>query len=110
MQSSRDKRKKGKRDLEDMGTSDGGSDGKFNVKQQKKQKPDDDRDEDEDGHKLKCVLSTSKRRPGGGSRVSEPDSQSETGPPPSDSNSDEVETHMTDLKFTKVHHVFAAQE
>ena len=87
--SSRDKRKKRKRDLEDMGTSDGGSDEKSNVKRRKKQKPDRDHDEDEDGHKLKRVPSTSKRRPSGGSKVSEPDSQSETGPPPSDSNSDE---------------------
>ena len=70
-----------------MGTCDGGCDGKSNVKRQKKLKPDDDRDED--GHKLKHVPSTSKRRPGGGSKVSEPDSQSKTGTPPSDSNSDE---------------------
>ena len=87
VQSSRDKRKKRKRDLEDVSTSDGGSDEKSNVKRRKKQKP--DHDEDEDGHKLKLVPLMSKRRPSGGCKVSEPDSQSETGPPPSDSNSDE---------------------
>jgi DNA-directed RNA polymerase III subunit RPC6 len=85
-QPSRDKRKKRKRGS-DMGTSDGGSDGDTNVKRRKKQKPDDDRGED--GHKLKRIPSTSKRRSGGGSKVSEPDSQSETGSSPLDNNSDE---------------------
>ncbi|KAF8500166.1 RNA polymerase Rpc34 subunit-domain-containing protein [Russula emetica] len=85
--SSRDKRKKRRRDPEDMRTSDGGSDGDTNVKRRKKHKTDDDRGEDEDGHKLKRIPSTSKRRSGGGSKVSEPDSQSETGSSPSDSNS-----------------------
>jgi DNA-directed RNA polymerase III subunit RPC6 len=88
-QSSRDKRKKRKHDPDDMASSDGGSDGDANVKKRKKQKTDNDRGEDEDGHKLKRIPSTSKRRSGGGSRVSEPDSQSETGSSPSDSNSDE---------------------
>lgn len=88
-QSSKDKRKKRKRGPEDMSTSDDGSDGDTNVKRRKKQKTDGDRGEDEDGHNLKRVPSTSKRRSGGGSKVSEPDSQSETGSSPSDSNSGE---------------------
>jgi len=71
-----------------MGTSDGGSDGDTNVKRRKKQKTNDDPGEDEDRRKLKRIPS-SKRRAGGESKVLEPDSQSETGPSPSDSNSDE---------------------
>ncbi len=85
---SRDKPKKRKRDLEAMGTS-GGSDGDTNVKRRKKQKIDDVRGEVEDGHKLKCTQSTSKRGSGGASKVSGPNSQSETGSSPSDSSSDE---------------------
>jgi DNA-directed RNA polymerase III subunit RPC6 len=87
--SSKDKRRKRKRDPEDMGTSDGGSDRDTNVKRRKKQKTDGSRGEDEDGHKLKRVLSTSKRKSGGGSKVTEPDSQSETASSPSDTNSEE---------------------
>jgi DNA-directed RNA polymerase III subunit RPC6 len=87
-QLSRDKRKKRKRNPEDMGTSDGGSDGDTNVKRRKKQKTDDDHGEDKGGHKLKRVLSASKRS-GRGSKMSEPDSQSQTGSSPSDGNSDE---------------------
>ena len=71
-----------------MGTSDGGSDGDTNAKRRKKQKTNDDPGEDEDRRKLKRITS-SKRRSGGESKVLEPDSQSETGPSPSDSNSDE---------------------
>lgn len=72
-----------------MGTSDGGSDRDTNVKKRKKQKSDADRGEDEDGHKLKHVPSTSKRKSGAGSKVAEPDSQSETASSPSDTNSEE---------------------
>jgi DNA-directed RNA polymerase III subunit RPC6 len=91
-QSSRDGRRKRKRDSKDMDISDGGSNVESGVKRRKKQKTDDDRDEDEDELKSKQFSSTSKglmTKSGGRSKLSEPDSPPETGSSPSDSNSEE---------------------
>lgn len=87
----RDRRGKRKRDPEDMEASDDVNDAEGNVNRRKKQKTNDGCSEHEDGHRLKCVPSTSKRssaRSGGRRKLSEPDSHLETGSSPSDSNSE----------------------
>jgi len=81
--------RKRKRDPEDVDTSDGGRDEEISVKRRKKQKTVDDRVRPEDEGKSKRFQSTSKAKSGGRSRLSVPDSQSETGSSASDSNSEE---------------------
>jgi|SRR6266850_1557904 len=92
-QSSRDGRRKRKRDSKDMDTSDCGSDVENSAKRRKKQKADDGRDEDEDELKLKKHFSSTSKglmtKFGGRSKSTEPDSQSETSSSRSDINSEE---------------------
>jgi DNA-directed RNA polymerase III subunit RPC6 len=90
--SSRDGRRKRKRDSKDMDTSDCGSDIENSAKRRKKQKADDGRDEDENELKSKHFSSTSKglmTKFGGRSKSTEPDSRSETSSSRSDINSEE---------------------
>ncbi|KAI0249789.1 RNA polymerase Rpc34 subunit-domain-containing protein [Lactifluus subvellereus] len=113
VQPSGDRRRKRKRDPKDMDTSDGGSDREGNFKRRKKRntKTGDNCSDDEDSRGSKRIPSVSKNtsrsteKSGGRSKVSERDSQSETGSSASDVNSEEsrpVRSHPKSRKSAKL--------